>query len=143
MTTLLEVRTAAAQATLSRFLDQPFQWGKNDCARMVAYHLRKLGYPVQLAKAGTYKSAIGARRALQRLGFGHLREAVDSYGLSRIPPAAAIIGDVIELPADDALGALGVALGNGRVLAYHQDAVGAVVIQPTGYVTAWRSIEHG
>lgn len=143
MTTLLEVRTAAAQATLSRFLDQPFQWGKNDCGRLVAFHLRKLGYPVKLAKAGTYASALGARRALQRLGFSSLHEAVDSYGLARIPPAAAIIGDIIALPSDDGVGALGVALGNGRVLAYHQDAEGAVVIQPTEYVTAWRSIEHG
>lgn len=143
MTTLLEVRTAAAQATMDRFAEQPFQWGKNDCARMVAYHLRKLGYPVRLAKAGTYASALGAKRALDRLGFGSLREAVDSYGLMRIPPAAAIIGDIIELPAEDRFGALGVALGNGRVLAYHQDAVGAVVIQPTDYATAWRAIEHG
>lgn len=140
--TPLEIRTAAAQATVSRFKDQAFAWGKTDCARMVAFHLRQLGYPVRLAKAGTYASALGARRALDRLGFKTLRDAVDSYGLTRIAPAAAVVGDIIELPAEDGIGALGVAIGNGRVLAYHQDAEGAVVVQPIQFVTAWRALDY-
>ena len=131
-------RVAAAQATLDRFKDAPFALGKNDCARMVAFHLRKLGVAVKLAKAGSYSSALGGRRALKRLGFGSLAEAVDAHGLLRIPPAAAAVGDLLELPAEDSFGALGVALGNGRVLAYHQDATGAVVVQPLEYVAAWR-----
>lgn len=141
--TPLERRAAATHATMARFKDQPFQWGKNDCARLVAFHLRKLGLPVRLAKAGTYKSALGARRALTRLGHATLLEAVDSYGMPRIAPAMAVIGDVVALPGADELGALGVAVGNGRVLAYHEDAPGAVILQPAGFVAAWRVLDHG
>lgn len=37
------------------------------------------------------------------------------------------------------LGALCVAMGNGRVFGYHQDARGAVVTQPMQIEAAWRT----
>jgi hypothetical protein len=68
-----------------------------------------------------------------------LRDALGAIGLEEIAPAAAIVGDVMMLPAVDDLGALGVCLGNGRVLIYHEEiATGAVVAQPIEMVTAWR-----
>src|SRR3546814_10218220 len=120
-------RVAAAQATGDRVKDVPFAWGKNDCARMVAFHLRKLGHSVKLAKAGTYSSALGAKRALTRLGFADLVAAMDGHGFERIPPASAVVADIIALPAEDNFGSLALALGNGRALSYHQDAVGAEI----------------
>ncbi len=141
---IMQVRADAAQATLNRFRDQPFTWGKNDCARMVAFHLRQLGFKPQLSKAGTYKTALSARRALARAGFANLPDAIDALGLPRIAPAAALVGDIVQLEADSDLGALFVAVGNGRVLGYHEAATGAVVMQPTGApLAAWRTLPHG
>ena len=140
MTAVLLRRVAAAQATLDRFRARPFRFGTHDCARMVAFHLRRLGHPVRLAKAGSYRSTLGAARALRALGSGSLAEALDRHGLARIAPAAAIVGDIVELPGEPPFGALAVVMGNGRALAYHQDAEGAVVVQPTAYVAAWRTV---
>lgn len=131
-------RIAAAQATLDRFKDAPFKFGKNDCARMVAFHLRKMGVTVRLAKAGAYSSALGAKRALARAGFATLADGLDAHGLLRIPPAAAVAGDIVELPAVDSFGALTVAVGNGRVIGYHESCDGATVMQPVEFVSAWR-----
>lgn len=132
-------RVAAAQATVDRFKDRPFRWGREDCARMVAFHLRKMGYSLRLAKAGSYTSALGAKRALRALGFADLAAAIDSYGLERIPPAAAVAGDILLVPGEDEFGgALHVAVGNGRSLAYHQDVEGAAIVQPVEFIAAWR-----
>lgn len=134
----LVCRRDAAQATLDRFGDQPFTWGKRDCCRMVAFHLKLLGYRPQLAKGGTYSSLLGATRALARAGVESLAAALDALSLPRIAPAAAIVGDIIAIPSEGPLDALAVALGNGRALAYHQDLPNAVVVQPLEMVAAWR-----
>lgn len=134
----LTFRRDVTQATLDRFKDQPFQFGKRDCVRMCAFHLRAMGYRPHLAKAGSYSTYLGARRALRAAGFYTLGGAVDGIGLTRIAPAAALPGDLIELPSEDDIGALGIAAGNGRLLGYHPDAAGAVIVQPTEFVAAWR-----
>ncbi len=130
-------RVAAAQATLDRFKGRPFAFGRDDCARMAVFHLRQLGLKPKIAKAGSYSSLLGARRALARAGFASLAAAVDAQGLLRIPPAAAVVGDLLMLPGVDELGALVVAMGNGRVLGWHEDAAGATVMQPSDFVAAW------
>lgn len=137
-------RVTAAQATLDRWKDVPFQWGKADCATMIAGHLRSLGLKLRIGKAGSYKTALSARAALKRAGFESVAAAMDAHGFVRIPPAAAVVGDILMLsgdPDDNALGfdALSVAMGNGRVLCWHPDAEGAVVCQPPPImlVTAW------
>lgn len=133
----LERRAAAAQATLDRFKDVPFEFGRRDCAQLVKFHLRRLGHQVRVAKAGSYSSLLGARRALRRLGHADLLELMDAR-FARIAPAAALVGDVIALPGTDGLGALTVYVGNGRVLGFHEEVVGATVLQPSDYVAAWR-----
>ena len=137
MTHPLVGRVAATQATLDEWKGRPFAWGSADCARMVISHLKRMGCPIKLAGAGDYDSALGARRALGRLGFKTLAEAMDASFL-RIPPAAALVGDVLEMPGDDVLGALAVAVGNGRALSWHEDAEGTVVVQPVAMTAAWR-----
>ncbi len=134
-------RRDAAQATLDRFKDQPFVWGRFDCAKMVAFHLRQLGHQVGISKAGSYSSALGAKRALARLGWPNLSFAIDDIlQLKRIAPAFVVVGDLIQLPGEGPMEAMAIALGNGRALAYHQDEAGAVVVAPvmTEIVTAWR-----
>lgn len=135
----IERRASAAQATLDRFKDRPFAWGTNDCGRMTAFHLRKMRRPVPVAKAGTYRTAASARAALKRLGYSSLVDLLDAR-FERIPPASALVGDLLSLEADNPLGAITVAMGNGRVLGWHEDAPGAVVMQPTRYDLAWRVI---
>ncbi len=135
----LLARAEIAQATLDRFKGQPLAYGRHDCVQMAAFHLRACGYRVLLSKGGRYRSATGALRALRRAGYDDLFVALDDLGLVRVPPAAALVGDLLALPSEEAaLPALTVALGNGRVLGWHPDAEGAAVLQPLAYEAAWR-----
>ena len=112
-------RVAATQRTLDRFKGKGHAFGSCDCIRIAAAHVRQFGYKPQLAKAGSYRSLNGAKAALARAGYATVADAVDALGLERIPPASAWVGDLIELPSEDGLAALTVALGNGRVLGFH------------------------
>lgn len=136
-------RVDAAQATLNRFKDQPFAWGRYDCAKMVAFHLRKLGHQIGISKAGSYSTALGARRALNRLGWSSLSYGLDEVlHLERIAPARLVVGDIIQMPSESNTDALAIALGNGRAFAYHEDEAGAIVVQPVieSIVAAWRVV---
>jgi hypothetical protein len=132
-------RQQAAQAAVARFKGQPWELGKNDCVRMAAFVLRKMGHRPQLGKAGTYKSGAGAMLALKRSGHDSLGAALNALGLERIAPAAALIADIIMIPGEAPLdGALTIAVGNGRVLGFHQDAESAEILQPVEFICAWR-----
>lgn len=134
-------RRDAAQATLDRFQDVPHAWGRFDCAKMTAFHLRQLGYRVGISKAGEYSSLLGAKRALARLGWPSVSHALDEVlHLPRIGFASLLVGDVLQIPSEDGLDAMAVALGNGRALGYHPDAPGAVVVQPIEITAAWRVV---
>lgn len=132
-------RVAATQATLDRFRDRPFRWGSNDCVRLAAFHLRKMGHKPQLAKAGSYRSALAARSALKRAGYADLAAALDALGLVRIPPAEAWVGDIVMGASGDAFGALGVMLGNDAMIGFHEHAPGATVLRRVVLDTAWRA----
>ena len=132
-------RRDAAQATLDQWRDRPLRLGTSDCVRMAASHLRRLGQRVKLPPAGAYRSLPGAVKALRQRGYDTLAAALDGEGLERIAPATAVVGDLVMLPSADGLGALTVALGNGRVVGYHDDvAGGAAVLQPLTFDAAWR-----
>jgi hypothetical protein len=132
-------RTAIANAAMSRFRGAPLEYGKNDCVRMAAFVLRKRGHRVQLGKAGSYKSALGAKRALTRAGHDTIEAAIDAIGLERIPPAAALPCDVVLVPGEGPFGgALGVAVGNGRLLGWCEECPTGEVLQPLQFVAAWR-----
>src|SRR3546814_17025893 len=125
MTHPLERRRIATQAAVDRFKDEPFTGGRFDCGKMVAFHLRKMGKPIAHAKAGSYSDALGAARAMKRLGFDNLG-ALMSSRFEIIPPAAALLGALIAFEGDHILVPLGVALGTNASLRHHQDATGAV-----------------
>ncbi|WCT73924.1 hypothetical protein PQ455_01440 [Sphingomonas naphthae] len=136
--TEMELRVAAVRATLARFKGKPLRFGTNDCVRMAAFHLRKMGHKVKLPPSGSYASIRSGERELSARGFATLAEAVDSLGLECIPPAAAVDGDLVELPSDNGLGCLTVEVGNGRVLGYYAGKV--EVLQPLEWVRAWRVV---
>lgn len=132
-------RQQAAQAAVDRFQGEPWELGKNDCVRMTAFVLRKMGHRPQLGKAGSYKTGAGSLLALKRAGYDTLADALDGLGLERIPPAAARVADIIMIPGEAPLdGALTIAVGNGRVLGFHEDANSAEILQPVDYIGAWR-----
>jgi hypothetical protein len=135
----LQQRVKAAQRTLDAFKEHEFEWGRYDCGQMVFYHLRRLGRRVAFAPVGSYDSALGAKRVLKAAGVETMAGLLDKWGLPRIAPAAALVGDLIQLPGDADIGALTVYVGNGRVLGYHESAVGAVAMQPLEMLTAWRA----
>lgn len=130
-------RVAVTQATVDTWKDKPFAWGSVDCVRMAAAHLRRAGHQVRLPPSGSYRSAMTAKRRLAERGYADLLAAMDGEGYDRIPPAMVLPGDIIA-GERDGIGSLGVFLGNGRVLAFHDDAQGAVVIQPMELAAAWR-----
>lgn len=111
-------RVAAAQSAVDAYLDKPFAWGVRDCARLAAHVLQRLGRKPGLSRGGTYRNALGAKRALKRAGYDSLAAALDALKLPRIPYAFALPGDVVELRAREGEEALGIVLGNGRVLAF-------------------------
>lgn len=136
-------RVDAAQATLDRFKEKPFEWGRYDCAKMVVFHLRKLGLQIGISKAGSYSTVLGAKRALNRLRWPSLSHAFDEVlQLERIAPAFLVTGDILQMPSEGPMDALAIALGNSRAISYHEDEVGAVVVQPVveDIVAAWRVI---
>ena len=138
----LVLRATVAEAAVRQFSGKPIVYGQSDCLRLSAWVLKRLGRKVSLAGIGRYTTELGALRALKRKGYDRLDQAIDAYGLLRIPPAMILPCDLVggQPDGDDARWvALGVSLGGGRVLAFH----GGVcrVIQPTGpLLTAWRSI---
>jgi len=133
-------RQQAAQAAVYRFKGQPWELGKNDCVRLAAFVLRRMGHRPQLGKAGSYSTGAGALRALKRAGFDTLADALDALGLERVPPADARVADIVMVPGEEPLdGALMIAVGNGRVLGFYEQSLQAEVLQPTSFITAWRS----
>ncbi len=140
--TKLELRRDAAQATLDKYKDDAFSFesGK-DCGKMAAFCLKQLGVPVRgMAKLGNYKTALGARAALKRaFGVDNLPALLDTM-FERIPPAAALPADIIELNGTGPLGTLSISCGNGLALAYHEDFDGAVVGNVAEPLAAWRTL---
>lgn len=136
----LITRTSAAQATLDEWRGRRLRLGEADCARMVASHLRRMGYQVRMPPRGAYRTAQSAVRAIRAAGYGSMADGLDALGLPRIAPAAALVGDIIEMPSAIAeLGAMTIAMGNGRIFGWWDDgAQGAVVMQPVEMVRAWR-----
>jgi hypothetical protein len=141
--TEMERRRIITQATIDKFGGHPFQWGKYDCAKMIAFHLRALGRPVAHAKAGSYSDALGAARSLKRLGYATMGDLMSARFLD-IPPASCRLGDIIEFEADSPLGCLGIALGNNAVYCYVEDEPdGPVSARVITALNAWRVIGIG
>lgn len=137
---VLVKRQKALQATMAWVGSREFAWGSTDCAKLIAFHLKQLGYKVRLSKAGPYKTALKAKAALKRLGYESLPDAMDGHGFVRILPAMMVIGDIVSFPCDHELGALGIYVGNGNMLAFHEAHAHAVVMTMNVIDTAWKVI---
>ncbi|MFC0633298.1 DUF6950 family protein [Brevundimonas balnearis] len=131
-------RQQAVEATIQRFAGKTLAYGRDDCARMAAFLVKRLGVKVRLTKMPRYGSAVGAARALRALDCRDLAEVVDKAGLPRVAPSRAIMGDLFALPAPDDTVALHIALD-------HQTSFGLIdgVFQPGRVhqtICAWRTL---
>jgi hypothetical protein len=123
MTSLLE-KVAAAQATLADFNGRPLAWGTCDCAVLIVSHLTRFGRVIDLSPGGQYRTANGAVRAVRRAGYRDLGEAVDAQGLEQIAPAQAMASDILGWTTENrSTLALSIALGNGRILGFHNETL--------------------
>jgi hypothetical protein len=138
-------RVSATQQTIDTWLDEQFQWGTADCGQMVGSHLETCGFETPLSNAGAYKTELGAKRAMKKLGASSMEDFLDKLGFERIPPASALVGDVVGFPGgvdeDHAWTALGVHVGTDRIVGFAaaegEDAV--VRVGPVSVCTiAWR-----
>lgn len=138
---ILVRRQKAVQATMERFRGKAFAFGSVDCGKVIAFHLKQLGYKIRLSAAGQYKTLKGAQSALRRLGFETLPDAMDGHGFARIAPAAALMGDIVSYPTDHPIGALGIMTNGGNILCFHPDHEMLVVLAPnpdaTHQAVAW------
>jgi len=132
----LNDRSALVKATLEHFGAHPFEWGKFDCGKMVIHHVKGAGHAARTG--GSWATPVGLARFLRRHG-GSGAACLDGWGLQRIPPAYALLGDVVEIDGGEPpFGAFGIAVGNGRVMAYHEAHDGLTILQPSKLVAAWR-----
>ncbi len=138
--TPVERRGPATDATRLHFAGRPFAWGRTDCVKVAAWHLRQLGYrSLGISKGGTYQTARSALAALRRAGFASPGDALDRLGLERIAPAAVLVGDIVALPGELGMQALAIVAGNGVVLSFHEDAAGLEAIRMIDVpLAAWR-----
>lgn len=142
--TKLQRRVKAAQKAVDKFKDKPFSFEeRHDCGRMAMFVMKELGVlPPKLRKlsAAEYTSALQVKKAIREAGGDTVNEVMDKF-FEAIPAAAALPGDIVSIPSeDDTIGALGVSLGNGVVLSYHEEHNGAVVGNLEASTGAWRTL---
>jgi hypothetical protein len=131
-------RAAAAQACMDRFAWKQGEPGVRDCGKLAAHAMHQMGRKAGLLTGSRHSTWAGALKYIRRKGFKNLVELMDATGLERIPPAAALPGDIVGLPDGDGFGcSLTVSIGNGRVLGF--DASGMCQpLEPFQFVAAWR-----
>ncbi len=133
--TELELRVAATSATFDKFNGQPLVLGKTDCARMVAFHLKQLGFKPSLLKGGAYSTEVGARRALMRMGVESLSEIMDLH-FPRIAPADARTGDICCVRGKTLGDSMQVVLHRNHVLGLNEGVFAELVVLEHRF--AWR-----
>lgn len=134
-------RAAATQACMDRFGFKAVEPGVRDCGKLTAHALHKQGRSAKLLNGTRHKTFAGALKYIRRLGFKDLIALMDATGLERVPPAAALPGDIIAMPSEDGDGfgcSLAVALDNGRVLGLNPASGLIEPMIPHLFICAWR-----
>lgn len=139
MTDLIQ-RMELTEETRQRFFGKRFSWGTCDCAKIAAFHARRFGWKVPTT--GEYRSYRTARQAIKKLGFDTIPEVVAAIGMKEIPPAYAMVGDIVSFASDADIGAVGIVIGNNNMLAFHESVETAAIISMGMIDKAW-SIDNG
>lgn len=134
----LERRALATRKTEARFRDKPFRWdGAATCIHLMRYQARNMGHKVPTVPR--FQSALGAKRALLKMGHEDLLSLMDSM-LPRIAPAMMRIGDIMAVKGDEHFHALVIRGSATKFLGWHDDAQGCTIIDIPleNAVGAWR-----
>lgn len=136
MTSRLPKRYDVTEATRMKFKGRAFEWGHSDCLVMTRAHL--VGFGHSCPRIPSYKTALGAVRALERAGHASIKSLFDSMDLPGIPPAAMILGDIaiMESEPDNPLDAIVICIGQ-NVMGWHDGADELVEIIPRKIKAAW------
>jgi hypothetical protein len=128
---------AALAAEIERHRRLPFAWGENDCVLFAADCVTAVtGEDPAAEIRGRYRTAIGARRLLKKLG-DDLPVGITAR-FDSIHPSRARIGDLALTPSADASfteGALGIVTG-AVVTVVAPNGLGAVPLSSA--IAAWR-----
>jgi hypothetical protein len=127
-------RAMATQKTVDEMKGKPFRLGSADCIRLVLLHARHMGHKIDIPRYGSWKSAA---EALRTLGYDTLAAAMDGH-FRRIEKQHVMTGDIVEMPGGNGFSGLTIAVGNGRVLGFHEDIPHCDVLQPLMISGAWR-----
>lgn len=134
----LEWRKRATAETMERYRDVPFDWASGaTCMHMAVFHMRRMGHrPPALPR---FRSAAGARKALDERGFASVSDALDSV-LHRIAPSMMWLGDLAVVEGSEGLESIMVCTGPQALLGWLPDGTRMMaqiggIDQVTG---AWR-----
>lgn len=127
-------RIAATQKTVDAFKGRAFADGKADCIQLVLCHARNMGRRIKVPRYGDVKSAAAV---LEQLGFRTLAQAMDKH-FTRIDPVRVLAGDYVEMLGSNGFSSLSVAVGNRRVLGFHESVPHCDILQPVIVTGAWR-----
>lgn len=132
-------RKRATEATRDRYLGRPFAWkAGHTCVHLARYHLRQMGH--KPPKLPQLRSALSARRALDAGGWDDVEAMLDSI-LPRIAPLEMRLGDLCTGPGEGGIAAIYVCIPPFKLLGWHEEAEGAVIIDFDRSVLtgAWRA----
>jgi hypothetical protein len=135
--TELERRALAVRNTQARFEGRPFDWTKQaTCIHLLRHHAANMGHQVPIVPK--FRSALGAKRALLTTGWQTLPALLDSM-FKPIPPAFALVGDVMAVPGEG-FEALFVRAGVTKWIGWHQDYDNCTIVIPDvgQAIGAWR-----
>lgn len=124
----------ATQKTVDLCKGKAFVEWQNDCVKLIQRHAKHMGKPI---KVPSYNDAKSAADALRALGAESLAEAMDQR-FTRIAAHQILMGDIVEMPGANGFSGLTVAVGNGRVLGFHEDIPICEILQPLMISGAWR-----
>jgi hypothetical protein len=123
----------ATQKTVDQFKLRQYSDGKCDCIQIAIAHAARFGRKIVIPKYGDVESAA---RALRKLGFRTLGEAMDKH-FERIDPQYRQLGDFVETPGMNGFSSIMVDVGNGRALGFHEDIPHCDILQPILISGAW------
>ena len=123
---------------MAKYRGRAFDWAdKATCLHLARTQLRQMGHKPPAIPA--FRSAIGAKRAMEAAGYQTMADIFDGLGLERITPAAMLVGDLAVLPGDGGFDAIVICAGN-KMIGWHGAADNLTMIgEAVGSITvAWR-----
>lgn len=123
---------------MEKYRGRAFDWAdKATCLHLARTQLRYMGHKPPAIPA--FRSAIGAKRAMEAAGYQTMADIFDGLGLERITPAAMMVGDLAVLPGDGGFDAIVICAGN-KMIGWHEgsDTLTAIGDTVQHIIGAWR-----